>query len=282
MTVPAVRRRRLLRPRAGACFTGEDSELRRYAFQGLDVLREVLGELHGRSICEIGPGDFLTSGMAMLAAGAESYTGIDRFAGDYSRLEGKEWYAGIQAAWPRLYPGLPWPMWLDAAQFPEGYPGRVRTVDVPVERITDIGTFDVICSFQVGEHVSDIVRFAQSTARLLNPGGVAVHRIDFGPHGVWRSYQDPLTFLRIPQPLWRAMSSARGTPNRHRAHEMEAAFQAADLSVTMTGVQRYPAGTTDPTRLSALYRQMPLESLLIKTVVLVAVHCTDHIEAQRP
>ena len=37
MTVPAIQRYRLNRPRAGVRFTGKDSELRRYAFQGLDT-----------------------------------------------------------------------------------------------------------------------------------------------------------------------------------------------------------------------------------------------------
>jgi Methyltransferase domain len=275
MAVPAVRRWRLGRPRAGARFTGEDAELRRYAFQGLESLQQITGGVEGQSICEIGPGDFLTSGLAMLAAGATSYTAIDRFVGDYSCLEGKEWYTGIQEAWPRIYPNLPWPAWLDASRFPEGYPDQVMTSGVRIESVQGIGPFDVVCSFQVGEHVSDINEFARSTATLLKLRGVAVHRIDFGPHGVWRSCRDPLTFLRIPGPLWRAMGSARGTPNRCRANEMEDAFQAAGLSVKSAEVERYLASATDLSRLPARYKQMPLEPLLIKTVVLVARHTTS-------
>ena len=210
--------------------------------------------------------------MAMLAAGAESYTAIDRFAGDYSRLEGKDWYAGIQRAWPRFYPDLPWPVWLDADHFPMGYPHRVMTSAVRIESAADIGTFDIVCSFQVGEHVSDVDEFAHSTAMLLKTGGVAVHRIDFGPHGAWRRYQDPLTFLRIPDPVWHAMGSARGAPNRHRAHEIKDAFLAAGLSVMSTEIERYPASITNLARLPSRYRQMPLESVLIKTLVLVATH----------
>lgn len=281
LMVPAVRRWRLNRPRAGARFSGEDSELRRYAFQGLDTLQQINGGVRGKSICEVGPGDFLTSGMAMLAAGAASYTSIDRFRGDYGRLEGKAWYSGIQRAWPRLYPDLPWPIWLEANRFPEDYSDRVKITDVPIESVTNIGKFDIVCSFQVGEHVSDIKAFARSTARLLASHGVAVHRIDFGPHGVWRSYRDPLTFLRIPEPLWSAMGSARGTPNRHRVHEIVDAFQSVDLSVTLSGIECYPASSTNLVRLPARYREMPLESVLTKTVILVAVRAVvREIEVQ--
>jgi SAM-dependent methyltransferase len=272
MRIPPVRRRRLSRPRAGVRFTGRDSELRRYAFQGLDALREITGDLAGRSICEIGPGDFLTSGMAMLAAGADSYLAIDRFVGDYSCLAGREWYTAIQESWSRIYPELGWPRWLDSARFPEGYPQRVRTCGVSVESATGIGTFDIVCSFQVGEHVSDVAEFAHSTARLLKPSGVAVHRIDFGPHGTWRAYADPLTFLRVPEPLWRAMGSARGIPNRRRAHEVEDAFRSAGLAVRLADVERYPASRTDLGRLPARFRKMPVESVLTKTAVLAATH----------
>jgi hypothetical protein len=270
MNIPLIRRRRLDQPRAGVRFTGKDSDLQRYAFQSLTVLEQITGKLQGQSVCEIGPGDFLTSGLALLAAGADSYMAIDRFAGDYSCLEGREWYSGIQAAWPRVYPEISWPGWLDATRFPEAYPERVRTSAVRIESAKEIGTFDIVCSFQVGEHVSDVEEFASSTARLLKPGGMAVHRIDFGPHGVWRSYRDPLTFLRIPEPVWQAMGSARGTPNRRRVHEVEAAFRAAGLSVHLTEIERYPQSASDLARLPARFRQMPPESVLTKTVVLVA------------
>jgi Methyltransferase domain len=271
MAVPIVRRVRLARPRAGVRFTGEDAQLRRYAFQGLDALRQVIGGgLHGKSVCEIGPGDFLTSGMAMLAAGATSYTAIDRFTGDYSSVEGKEWYAGIQSAWPRAYPDLSWPQWLEADKFPEGYPDRIASLRDKVESIRDVGTFDVVCSFQVAEHVSSIEEFALSMALLVKSSGIVVHRIDFGPHGIWQSYRDPLTFLRVPEPLWRAMGSARGVSNRRRACEIEEAFRAAGLSVELTESESYPRSATKLTRLSARYRQMPLESVLTHTAVLVA------------
>jgi hypothetical protein len=52
---------------------------------------------------------------------------------------------------------------------------------------------------------------------LLKPKGIMVHRVDYGPHDVWRSYPDS-TFLRIPEALWQAMGSNRGYPNRVR-HE---------------------------------------------------------------
>ncbi len=265
-----MRRWRLGQPRAGVRFTGDDAQLRRYAFQGLDVLHRTIGGLEGLSICEIGPGDFLTSGMAMLAAGAASYTAIDRFAGDYARPEAKEWYAGIKVSWAKSYPNIQWPAWLESTHFPEAYPNRIKTWEIPIESAANIGTFDIVCSFQVAEHVSDIEAFAKSTAALLDSDGLAVHRIDFGPHGVWLSYQDPLTFLRIPEPLWRAMGSARGAPNRRRIHEMEDAYKAVGLSVALIDIERYLVSATDLTRLARNFRAMSLDSVITKSAILLA------------
>lgn len=271
MAIPAIRRWRLERPRAGTAFSGDDEELKRYAFQGLDILTDYIGGVEGKSIIEIGPGDLLTSGMALLAAGASSYTSVDRFVGDYSRAAGKQWYTGIQEAWPRLYPQHPWPDWLDAATFPEANQDRVSALDVAIEQLTEpIGPVDVVCSFQVGEHVSDIDSFARATALMIKPDGVAVHRIDFGPHDVWDSYQDPLVFLRFPDWLWHLMGSERGTPNRRRSHEMIAAFKRAGLSVEIDGVENFTPAQVDISKFRPRFRRMPQESVLVKTIYLVA------------
>lgn len=270
MAIPTVRKWRLNRPRAGVAYTGSVAQLERYAFQSLDVLQEHAGDVAGRSIIEIGPGDLLTSGLALLAAGATSYTSVDRFVGDYSRAEGKQWYAAVQQAWSERYPQKPWPNWLQASDFPEAYPDRVKSHDIPVEQADASFAADLVCSFQVGEHVSDIRAFARATANMLHPGGIAVHRVDFGPHDVWRSYADPLTFLRFSDVLWRAMGSARGIPNRYRAHEMIAAFRDVGLAVEVRGVERYSADNVDLKKVHPRFRQMPVEDVLVKTAYLVA------------
>lgn len=270
MSIPAVRRWRLRQPRAGARFTGQDAELERYAFQSLRaVLRH--RDVSGAKVLEIGPGDYLTSGLALLGAGAASYTSVDRFVGDFSQLEGKEWYTGIELAWPRIFPEYPWPA-IDGARFPEDYPELVSAHDLPVEEIGHLGEFDVICSFQVGEHVSDIDLFARANATMLAPGGVAVHRIDFGPHGAWRANPDPLAFLRVPDPLWRLASARRGLPNRLRLNETVAAFESAGLDVEVSGIEQAPESSVQWDRLGRRYRDMPRDSVRTVTALLVCRH----------
>jgi len=116
------------------------------------------------------------------------YTALDRFVPHYSSPAAKRWCSGVHAAWAESFPEQPWPVDLCPDEFPKSYPGRVTTVADGVEghEAGPAGvTYDIVTSWQVGEHVRDIRSVAELTARLLAPGGVAVHRVDFGPHDCW-------------------------------------------------------------------------------------------------
>lgn len=269
MGIPQVRALRLQRPRAGALYSGQDEELVRYAFSPLQILREALTSLEGLDVLEIGPGDFMTSGISMLAAGAKSYSVIDRFIGDYQKPEAKAWYKGIQNEWSRFFPELQWPEYLHGEDFPEAYSDRIEVLTGTIEEARSTRQYDVVCSFQVGEHVSDIDAFAEANARFLKPNGVAIHRFDFGPHGCWNDYEDRLTFLRFPNWLWYLMGSNRGAPNRLRYHHVCAAIENAGLTFESTGLEYFTEDVVRRARLAKNLRGSPFESLLIGTAVFV-------------
>ena len=119
MGSPAFRRWRLKRPRSAAVHSNTDDFLQHYAFGSLNLLLEHAGDLEGRSVCEIGPGDYLTSGLSILAAGASRYCVIDRFPGDYFGETAKGWYREIRSNWDRFYPAMPWDAKIDAGSFPD-------------------------------------------------------------------------------------------------------------------------------------------------------------------
>lgn len=268
MAVPFVRTWRLTKPRAGQVYDGSEAQLRRYVFDLLDIVETATGGLKGKRIAEIGAGDFLSAALAFLASGAKTYASIDRFVGDYGRPDAKTWYVGVRDNWTQ-HTGKIWPTDLDPTAFPEAYADRVQTINKPIETAEVNEKFDVVCSMSVGEHVSDIDGFARANARLLAPGGTAVHRIDFGPHDVWRtSYDDPQLFLRFPRPLWRMMGSTRGYPNRRRLHEIVEAFERAGLSVAVTDVETFD--DMAPDRLPPRMRSMPPESLATKSATISA------------
>jgi hypothetical protein len=273
MGSPVVRDWRLERPRAGAEFS--PALLGRYAFQGVREIERVIGTLQGKTIVEFGPGDTLSAGLALLVAGAASYTSLDRFVPDYSRPEAKRWYQGVRDGWQAAFPGRQWPADIDPAVFPEGYPNRVAHIVGAVEDASDqSGTFDIVASWQVGEHVEDIQAFANLTAALLKPDGVAIHRVDFGPHDRWRfSYADPWLFLRFPSLVWRMMGSNRGYPNRRRHHEFLAAWQGAGLVVDCVDTSHFEE--TQVGSLGRRFASMPGSSLSVKDTVYVCRHVAD-------
>jgi hypothetical protein len=161
----------------------------------------------------------------MLAAGAKSYTAIDRFAGAYDSPEAKRWYKMLAENWP-----YEWPSHLDPEQFPN-YP-NVLTRNTAVESAGPLGKYDIVCSYHVGEHVDDIDAFAAMTRDALAPDGIALHEIDFGGHQ-WNRFGDPFLFLKFPDLVWNLMGSARGECNRVRFAEYAMCFQRAGLSVAV-------------------------------------------------
>jgi hypothetical protein len=270
MGLPPVRSWRLNSgPRAGEVFEQRDEQLERYAFQAVRSLTGALGSVEGLDIVEVGPGDVLTSGLSLLAAGANSYTVIDRFIGNYQKPEAKRWYRAVHQAWPRVFPQQQWPKYLQADAFPERYPERVEILSGAVEETATERKYDVLCSYQVGEHVTDIESFAELNARLLKPNGIGVHRIDFSAHAIWARYADPLTFLRFPEWLWSLMGSNRGLPNRRRHHEFCAAFERAGLKTNVTDLEFYPDETVKNARLAKRFQGMPYDSLKVGAAVFI-------------
>ncbi len=262
-----VRRWRLKRPRTAAYHANTDEFLQNYAFASLNLLIEYVGDLSGKSVCEIGPGDHLTSGVSILAAGASRYGAIDRFPGDYSGEASKHWYAEIEKNWSRYYPNLPWPEWLRAADFPDAYSDRVEVIGEALETAKTANEYDIVCSFQVGEHLSDIQAFADVHNRVLTDGGVGLHRVDFGPHDCWFLYRDPGTFLRFSDRLWNMTGSNRGVPNRKRHHEFLEAFEKADLNVEVLYTNDFDRAMMDLSKLNRKFREMPLDSVLTGTAI---------------
>lgn len=266
MTLPVVRDWRLGHARTSLAYAPE--ALERYAFAQLDLLRRVVKDIEGLRILEIGPGDHIAAGLCFLAAGAATYTSVDRFPGPHSSASAKAWYAGVRAAWASRYPDLPWPPDLDPGTFPEAHLERAKNAAVPIELYRPPEAFDVIFSFDVGEHVSDIRGFAQTTARLLTAQGTAVHRVNFGPHGRWETYPDPFVFLGFPEWCWQLMGSQRGLPNRFRFHEFLQVFDAAGLEVEVLDRQVLHR-PVDQMRLARRFRSMPTESIQTASAVFV-------------
>lgn len=263
----AFRRWRLKRPKTATGYSNIDEFLRNYAFGSLDLILKNAGDLNGKAVCEIGPGDYLTSGLSILAAGASQYCAVDRFPGDYFSESAKNWYREIEKNWSRFYPDLPWDQTVAADQFPENALGRLELIGESLESAQTSRQYDLICSFQVAEHLTDINAFAEIHNRILNDGGVGLHRVDFGPHDCWFRYRDPGVFLRFSDRVWDLTGSNRGVPNRKRHHEFLAAFERAKLNVDVLFTDYFDRSLMDLEKLNKKFLRMPMDSVLIGTAV---------------
>ncbi len=263
----AFRRWRLKRPKTAANYSNTDEFLKNYAFGSLDLLLEYAGGLKGKSVCEIGPGDYLTSGLSILAAGAKHYCVIDRFPGDYFGDAAKGWYREIEKNWGRFFPNLPWSKEVSAEHFPEGVNDRLELIGEPLESAQTSQKYDLICSFQVAEHITDIDAFAEVHNRILNDGGIGLHRVDFGPHDCWFYYRDPGVFLHFSDNIWQLTGSNRGVPNRKRHHEFLSAFERAGLNVEVLFTENFDKSLMDLGKLNKNFLEMPIESVLTGTAI---------------
>lgn len=276
MAIPAVAAWRSRRGRTSMPGAG-DSHLENSTYAPYRMVVDAVGEsnLEGCAIGEVGPGDQIPAAILFLGAGARMYVAFDRFRGDISSEGAKKLYAilfqDLQRRFPKIYSRLK-SAGIAPNRFPEGYPSLIRYEHRQIE--SDLGeynsAFDVLFSNNVVEHVVDIDKFAKNIYQLLRPSGVAVHRVDFGPHDTWQKIADPFEWLTVSDFIWTLMGSQRGVPNRKRFHEVCLSLEDAGFALQVFKSELYPEELVRDARpsLARRFRTMPVESLRVKTAFL--------------
>ena len=160
-------------------------------------------------VAEIGPGDNFGVVLRMLGAGAREVHTIDRYRPH--RDDARQ--ACIHRALAQRH-GLG-ELLGDGGAGAVGIRGLVAHEGAPAETFFRSSglRFDCIVSRAVLEHLYDPLAALDDMAASLAPGGTMIHRIDFRDHGMFAGHH-PLTFLTIPDALYRAMTRGSGRPNR--------------------------------------------------------------------
>jgi SAM-dependent methyltransferase len=173
-------------------------------------------DLRGARVLELGPGDNLGLALRFLAAGAGEVVTLDKFA--VPRDEAHE-AAIYRALLDRLGPEER--ERASAALAGDGRfdPRRLRALTgLSIEEAPgalEPESFDVILSVAVLEHVYDPDAALAAMDRLLRPGGVMLHQVDFRDHAMFTGAgSHPLTFLTISPRVWGLMTRHTGRPNR--------------------------------------------------------------------
>jgi SAM-dependent methyltransferase len=174
--------------------------------------------LRGWRILEVGPGDNFGVALKFLAAGAARVVSLDKF---YSERNEEQQTRIYQELRKQLSPE-------QAAVFDEGIKLGTKA-ELNEERIQYIyghgieeadqilepESFDFIVSRAVLHNVYDIDEGFAAMDRLLAPGGYMAHKIDFSDENMFSSRgMHPLTFLTIPEGIYRLMAKDSGKPNR--------------------------------------------------------------------
>lgn len=178
-------------------------------------------DLRGMRVLELGPGDNCGVALRFLACGAERLVCLDKFVTRRDETQQRRIYAALLG---RMAPDA-------RAALDEAIDlgGRVRfderrlrhfegvAVEEAAELLESAG-FDLIVSRAVLEHVYDPDAAFEAMDELLAPGGLILHKVDFRDHGMFTGGgMHPLTFLTVPDTLYRWMARHSGRPNRRLA-----------------------------------------------------------------
>lgn len=89
-------------------------------------------------------------------------------------------------------------------------------LETAIESLAELSQpFDLIISRAVLEEVYNSESLFAATDKVLAPGGYMLHKIDLSDYGIFsEGGMHPLTFLTIPNSVYRLMASDSGIPNR--------------------------------------------------------------------
>jgi SAM-dependent methyltransferase len=179
-------------------------------------------DIAGKSVLEIGPGDNYGVALLFLAHGAQRVVCLDKFATVYDGAQQAAIYRALrerlQGDAARIFDATV-QVGPDGTKYPSGALQPLTGVGIE-DAVKKLGpqSVDLIVSRAVLEEVFEVERAFEAMHQLLKPGGVMVHKIDLRDYGLFsnRGFH-PLEFLTIPGPVYSAMSSHSGLPNRRRA-----------------------------------------------------------------
>lgn len=140
----------------------------------------------------------------LLCQGFEEGLALEPFAQNAENMEQTVALARtLRTAWPGL---IPWPE-AEAGQAADG--GRLVC---EARRLEDLAlpdaSVDLIYSRMTLEHVDDPEALSREMARVLAPGGVMLHRVDFRDHtGIVEQVTIHFSFLAHSPEEWRAMGA---------------------------------------------------------------------------
>lgn len=180
--------------------------------------------LEGKSLLELGCGDNVGLALRFIAAGAERAVCVDKFHSKRDEKQQRQIYLALRksltAEQQRRFDNaisLERGIQLHPQKLQMLYGTSLREVAAGLDSPdhSPPKRFDFVISRAVLEEVWDIDSAFREMDQVLAPRGHALHKIDLSDYGIFSGAgMNPLTFLTIPDSIYRRMASDSGLPNR--------------------------------------------------------------------
>ncbi len=257
-------------------------------------------DLRERRIFELGFGDNIGVALKFLALGAGAVVCLDKFYSRRDKQQERKIYQALRETLgdeeKRRFDEA-----VDLSTGIETNPDRIKCiygVDVEMaEELRSAPFFDFVISRGAIQDIFEPDAAFAAMHNILKPGGLMLHKIDLSDQGMFREYgMNPLTFLTIPDSVYRLMAEGSGKPNRKKMSYYRDLLEnlGYDVKILVTDIIgrggrgdlsphkeriRLNEDYTDETlslvrevrpKLSASFREMPDEELLVDGIFVVA------------
>lgn len=217
------------------------------------------GQLVGKTILELGPGDSISTAVIAYAFGARSIL-ID--AGNFANCNLKKYVylseilSGLGLPAPNLQGALSLSDILDKCRAIYLTDGLLSLRKINSESV------DFVFSQAVLEHIRkhDFLSTQIELARILKSDGICSHRIDLRDH-----LGGALNNLRFSESTWESswMSKSGFYTNRIRYHEMCKFFEKSGFVVDVVNTNRWDVLPTSKSVLKEPFKSLPDDDLLV-------------------
>ena len=169
-------------------------------------------------ILEVGFGDNIGVALKFIAQGASHVSCLDKFYAKRDTDQERQIYRALretldEASKTRFDEAI------DLENEVHANPGKIKCIyGVDVEDSEDLAhgpLYDLVISRGAIQDIYEPQKAFEGMDRLLVPGGCMLHKIDLSDQGMFRDRGlNPLTYLTIPEAIYRLMAKDSGRPNR--------------------------------------------------------------------
>ena len=258
----------------------------------------------GKRILEVGPGDNFGVALKFLADGAAKVVSLDKFYSERNEEQQTRIYRELRK---QLRPEQV-AVFDDAIALGQAGEANKNKIELntskleyiyghgieEADQILEPESFHFIVSRAVLHNVYDIERGFAAMDSVLAPGGYMAHKIDFSDENMFSSRgMHPLTFLTIPERIYRLMAKDSGKPNRKLIADYRKLMRRLDYDAKLLVSSIVGAGALQPykehiepgvdysretidlieeirPKLASPYRSLSTENLAVAGIFLVA------------